>query len=138
MQEYTGVFWRKVTLYDLGHTTQLGHGHLQSPCYSTGAALDITVLDGSGIHKVKVRFCECQESSFASKRVQLLRAGWYPASLTDPESCATFRVLEEFHMLHVTGALNAHEFIQALERRTDSSRIEFTPVSSYISTLFNL
>lgn len=132
LQEYTGVFWRRMTLYDLGHSMQLGHGHLHSPCYSPGPPLDITVLDSSGIHRVKIRFCECQESSFTSKRVQLLRAGWYPASLTDPESCATFCVLEEFHMLHLSGALNAHAFIQALERRTDSSRIEFTLVSPFM------
>lgn len=31
-------------------------------------------------------------------------------------------------MLHLTGALNVRDFIQALERRTDSSRIEATPV----------
>lgn len=83
LQEYTGVFWRRMTLYDLGHSMQLGHGHLHSPCYSPGPPLDITVLDSSGIHRVKICFCECQESSFTSKRVQLLCAGWYPASLTD-------------------------------------------------------
>lgn len=134
VQEYKSGFWHRITLYDLGHLTQLGHGHVHSPCYSPGPALDLTVLDGSGIHKVKIRFCECHESSFSSKRTQLLRAGWYPASLADPESCATFRALEEFHMLHLTGALNVHDFIQALERRTDSSRIELTPVSCCGST----
>lgn len=127
-QEYRGVFWQKTTLYDLGQVIQLGHGHLNSPCHNPGSALDSTVVDSSGIHKVKIRYCECHQSSFASKRAQLLRAGWYPATVTDPESFATFRVLEEFHLLHLTGALNVHDFIQALERRTDNSRVEFTPV----------
>lgn len=58
----------------------------------------MTVVDGSGIHKVKFRFCECHQSSFSSKRAQLLRAEWYPATLSDPETCAMFRVLEDILM----------------------------------------
>lgn len=33
-------------------------------------------------------------------------------------------------MLHLTGALNVLDFVQALERRTDISRVEATPVST--------
>lgn len=59
---------------------------------------------------------------------QLLWVGWYPALLSKPETCATFQVLEEFHMLHLTSSLTMHDFVQALEHITDSLCIQLTPI----------
>ncbi|KAF7966211.1 hypothetical protein HWV62_39676 [Athelia sp. TMB] len=47
------------------------------------------------------------------RRMQLLRAGWYPATMTNPQTCATLAVLEEYHLLLLKGALNVHDFIAA-------------------------
>lgn len=58
----------------------------------------------------------------------MLRAGWYPASVTDPSTCATFSVLDQFHLLNLAGGLNTLDFIGALERLTDGTRVEVTPV----------
>jgi hypothetical protein len=43
-----------------------------------------------------------------------------PASATDPDSCATFRVLDTFRLLNVVGNINAQDFIGTLERLTDA------------------
>jgi hypothetical protein len=103
-------------------------GHYDTPCLNPAPTLPITVLDHNGIHKVAVRFCDCERALLSDKRIQCLRAGWYPATVTDPQTCATFRVLEEFHLLNLTGGLNVHDYIGALERRTDGSRTTLAPV----------
>lgn len=81
-----------------------------------------------------MRFCDCKHSFLGNKRTQVLHAGLYPTSVSDPQSCATFQVLEEFHLLNLTGGLNMHDFIGTLEHRTDATGIILTPVSSLYRT----
>jgi hypothetical protein len=92
----------------------------------------MVVIDESGIHKVSYRFCACSAADHANNLCQLLRNGWFPATNTDPDTCATFAVLDLFRLLNVTGNVNSYDFIAALERRTDaiaSSGIRRVPVS---------
>ncbi|KAF7965199.1 hypothetical protein HWV62_45095 [Athelia sp. TMB] len=124
-EEWTGSFWRKRTLRSLGLVVQLGH--LYDGCNCPDAGHEMTVIDSHGIHTLTVNFCACERASTASKRVQMLRAGWYPASLTDPQTCATIAVLEEYHLLNLKGALNVHDFIGAVCRRTDATMVTTPP-----------
>jgi hypothetical protein len=41
--------------------------------------------------------------------------------VTDPTTCATFKVLDLFRLLNVVGNVNCHDFINALERLTDAT-----------------
>lgn len=86
------------------------------------------MLDSHGIHEVTARYCGCERALLASKRAQLLRIRWYPATVTDPTTCATFRALEEFTLLNLKGALNVHNWIGALAMRTDGTKVSLTPV----------
>ncbi|KIM81001.1 hypothetical protein PILCRDRAFT_9047 [Piloderma croceum F 1598] len=104
--EWNGNFWEKQMLKDLGLVMQFGHSN--GLCLNPGPIIAGMIIEHNGIHPV-------------------LRAGLYPASVSDPQSCATFQVLEEFHLLNLTGGLNVHDFIGALERRTDATGVTLTP-----------
>ncbi|KAH7904935.1 hypothetical protein BJ138DRAFT_1106403 [Hygrophoropsis aurantiaca] len=119
-------FWQNTSLNALGLSVQLGHSGLHS-CPLPSAPVNLVVLDSNGIHIVSTRFCECPHAMNASKRVQLLRLSWFPATLADPQTCATFRVLEHYHQLNLNGGLNVQDFMNTLERQTDASGLQPIP-----------
>ncbi|KAJ7035417.1 hypothetical protein C8F04DRAFT_955058, partial [Mycena alexandri] len=119
LEEWQGQFWQKVTLKSIGLVYHVGHGGRQcrTPAAQTYSML---VVDTSGIHDVKFQYCGCSVGRQMSNIGLLMRNGWYPASLTDPSTCATFKVLDLFRLLNVIGNVNAHDFMTALERLTDA------------------
>ncbi|KAJ7041698.1 hypothetical protein C8F04DRAFT_946732 [Mycena alexandri] len=120
LEEWNGEFWKRTTLRDIGLVYQLGHEGMQ--CKRPHPFVrSLTVVDTTGIHEIHYRFCACSRSDRSSNLKQFLRNGWYPASFTDPDSCATFKVLDLFRLLNVVGNLNARDFITALERLTDAT-----------------
>lgn len=130
-QEWTGQYWRKKTLQDLGLVVQLGHPG--TTCHSPDNLLNLTVADSHGIHQVSTRFCACELSVTTNKRRQVLNAGWYPATVTNPHTCATIRVLEEFHLQNLKGGITVQAFVGALAKRTDATKVAPPPVSTCFS-----
>lgn len=130
-QQWTGDFWKKRTLKDMGLVIQLGH--TDTPCHvpASKEPLPVTIIDHGGIHELFVYFCGCERGMMADKRVQMLRAGWYPASMTDPQSCATFQVLDQFHMLNLVGGMNVHDFVKSTERLSDATKVNSPPVCHF-------
>ncbi|KAI5822266.1 hypothetical protein K523DRAFT_335432, partial [Schizophyllum commune Tattone D] len=59
--------------------------------------------------------------------VQLLRNRWYPATATDPESCATFALLDWFRLASVHANVNTHGLTKVLEMLTDALGITKVP-----------
>ncbi|KAJ7483696.1 hypothetical protein B0H11DRAFT_1723311 [Mycena galericulata] len=129
LQEWTGQFWKAQTLESLGLVYQLGHQGCK--CLAPAAtSRTMVVIDTTGIHTIKFRYCSCATSRSTSN-LGHMRNAWYPVSLTDPSTCATFNVLDLFRLLGVVGNLNAHDFVATLERRTDafcSTGIRWMPV----------
>ncbi|KAJ7173526.1 hypothetical protein C8R46DRAFT_1215455 [Mycena filopes] len=129
LEVWGGHFWKKTTLRALGLVYQLGHGGF--PCRSPEATTrTLVVIDSSGIHKISYHFCGCALSDHANNLAQFLRNDWYPASMTDPDTVATYDVLDFYRLLNVGGNINAYDFIAALERKTDavaSSGIQRVP-----------
>jgi hypothetical protein len=94
----------------------------------------MTVIDTTGIHRIHYRFCGCDRSDKANNLVQFLRNGWYPASITDPDTCATFKVLDLFCQLNIIGNMNARDFMTSLERLTDATAgtgLKWLPASTF-------
>ncbi|KAJ7184066.1 hypothetical protein C8R46DRAFT_1208297 [Mycena filopes] len=119
LEEWTGEFWKKTTLNKIGLVYHIGHGG--RPCATPAVGQrTMVVIDTTGIHVVTFRYCGCARSRQSSNVQLLLRNGWYPASLTDPSTCATFVVLDLFRLLNVVGNVNAHDFVLTLERQTDA------------------
>ncbi|KAJ6489350.1 hypothetical protein C8R47DRAFT_1071693 [Mycena vitilis] len=120
LQEWTSDHWTDTTLHKLGLVYQLGHGGL--PCGFPDITLrTLTVVDSSSIQEIKYNYCLCGRSDTANNLVQLLRNAWYPASKTDPDTVATFEVLDLYRLLNVVGNVNARDFIRSLERLTDAT-----------------
>ncbi|KAJ7138908.1 hypothetical protein C8R46DRAFT_1234147 [Mycena filopes] len=120
IQEYNGSFWVDATLAKLGLVYQLGHGGF--PCaFPDDRERDMTVIETPFIHRIRIRYCKCSKSDDADNLEQLLRNKWFPATVTDPATCATFRSLEAYRMFNVVGNLNVRDFITALERVTDTT-----------------
>jgi hypothetical protein len=71
--------------------------------------------------EIHYQFCGCDRSDTANGLAQLLRNAWYPASFTDPDTCATFAVLDFFQLMSCIGNINARDFVTTLERLTDST-----------------
>ncbi|KAJ7128209.1 hypothetical protein C8R43DRAFT_897228 [Mycena crocata] len=126
LKEWNGNYWMPATLYDLDCEFQLGHGGLacRRPLATTR---DIVVMDVQFIHKVRVRYCGCDASDGALNLEQLMRSGWYPATITDPGTCATFAALDLFRLLSVVANVNVKDFVTTLEKNTNATATESVP-----------
>ena len=91
------------------------------------------MIHTNGIHQVRVTFCRCPTST--EFRVQLLRYAWWPATTTDPQTCATREAMRLFHLLNLQGNLTPTDFYRSLEQLTDSRKLLKLPVSKNDVTL---
>ncbi|KAJ7448474.1 hypothetical protein B0H11DRAFT_1744214 [Mycena galericulata] len=119
LKEWSGHFWTSATLRDIGLVYQIGHEG--RPCPAPAPAIrNMVVVETNGIHRISFRYCCCDEGRSVRNLSQLMRNAWYPASLTDPTTCATYKVLEMFRLMTVVGNVNARDFVTALERHTEA------------------
>lgn len=88
---------------------------------------EFTVIHTNGIHRVTICYCDCDCA--VSRRQQLLRHRWYPATVHVPQTCATFEVLNQFHLLTLTSKLAVFAFYTTLERLTDNTGLDVPRVS---------
>jgi hypothetical protein len=78
---------------NLGLSVQLGHNGAACPSPVTFEA-PLTVYHTNGAHFVKVSYCQCGGPAGGYLYPnQLLRATWFPASLTRPRTVFTFAFL---------------------------------------------
>lgn len=87
----------------------------------------LTVLHTNGIHQFDVHYCECDAA--AEHWIQLIRQQWYPATPIDPETCATFEVMRDFHVKNLQGNITAYDYYRSLEMLTDGWQRTKLPVS---------
>jgi hypothetical protein len=89
------------------------------------------VVDGSGVHIVDISFCGCHHEDGASRsRVQLLRFGWFPATVTRPHTAFTFDLLDTFHLLTLQGKISAYDFYYSIANKTDNTGLLDVKVGS--------
>ncbi|KAK6980521.1 CxC2 domain-containing protein [Favolaschia claudopus] len=119
LKEWNGRFWEQRSLADIDLVYQLGHAGF--PCPFPDVARNMVVIDAPVIHQIRIAFCKCSKSDCADNLEQLLRNAWYPATVTDPGTCATFRTLEAFRLFSVVGNINVRDFVTSLERMTDAT-----------------
>ncbi|KAJ7698102.1 hypothetical protein B0H17DRAFT_1130028 [Mycena rosella] len=113
----TGRFWKAATLLEISLVYQVGR--TRCTCPSPAPARSMVVIDTMGIHTVKFQYCGCNRKVVTDNLHQLLSNTWYPVSLMDPGTCATFNVLDFFRLLTMVGNVNACNFMMSLEHRTD-------------------
>lgn len=124
LQEWTGSFFQKDTLQNLGQRVQLGHP-LGDTCTSPQRSTRLfTVLHTNGIHQIDVWFCGCNLTAIHGDRVQqLLRRRLFPATTTDPQTASSFALLESSHVLSVQSKLSLYDLYISIEILTDATRV---------------
>ena len=76
----------------------------------------ITVVDITGIHEIRLRFCRCQKLDDHPIAEQLLNAGLFPSSFKKPRTVFTFRVLKDFDLANLEGKTAAFKYYSKLKR----------------------
>jgi hypothetical protein len=83
---------------------------------------DFAVIHNNGIHGVALDYCGCRDETIVgSRRQQLLRRSWYPATHKEPKTCATFVALETFHIMTLQGKVTTYDYYSGLEKLTDNT-----------------
>ena len=117
-QKWSNDQFQHESLRLLGLRLDFGHEigkHCPHPAYVES----FTVFDVTGIHEVRVRFCECRETP--QPFVQLLRKSLFPASSNNPRAAATFRLLEQYTLLSAFSDLTARGFYKSLVRMSNKT-----------------
>ncbi|KAJ7018016.1 hypothetical protein C8F04DRAFT_1278419 [Mycena alexandri] len=119
---WNGEFFERVSLKSLGLRIQMGHTGFETCDSPQPGHTDFTVVHSNGIHAVAVDFCGCENAHMAgTTREQTLRMSWFPATDLEPQTCATFRVVELFHILTLQGKVTTYDFYSGLEKLTDNA-----------------
>ncbi|KAJ7677667.1 hypothetical protein B0H14DRAFT_3683366 [Mycena olivaceomarginata] len=100
-------------IQDLGLVVQLGHPAGYSCDNPWKAHQDFVIIDVTGVHNVNVNYCLCD--SKIERWQQLMRVCWWPGTVHDPKTCATFAVVHLFRTLNCLGKVSAHDFLRSLE-----------------------
>jgi hypothetical protein len=116
-------------LRELGLRVQLGHPPGVVCPAKKSAASDFVLYDVTGVHELAVDFCGCQGR--LERRVQLMRVCWWPATVKEPNTCATFALLKLFQILNCLGKLSAYDFLRGLEMITNHDGLDRPPVRKY-------
>ncbi|KAG2155314.1 uncharacterized protein EDB93DRAFT_1239208 [Suillus bovinus] len=105
---------------DLGLHIQLGHPTGDS-CSLPQQAFndDFMLINTNGIHTIGLDFCGCATAQTKTK--QLLRTGLFPATTIDPCTAATFRILEQYHLLSFESKASWYEFYHLIVHLTDNT-----------------
>ncbi len=104
----------------LGLRIQLGHNGNPCPRPAAGPP-DFIVFDVDGPHEVSIDYCGCLPA--VPRRWQILRSGWFPATLDRPKTAFTFRCLDFFHELTLQGKTTLYDYYQTLLRLSDPMKL---------------
>lgn len=85
-------------------------------------------IDVNGFHNVNIAFCGCSKLLGTPRWRQLMRIGWFPSTTSYPETCATFRALQQCQLLTLHSKLSHSQFYSALSRLTDGTDLSTFPV----------
>ena len=125
LQRWNGTYFEKMTLRNVGLTIQLNHASEPCPLPVKGPA-DFVVFDSTGIHRVSLNFCGCRKSTRENitRRIQLLRNRWFPATSEKPKTVFTFSVLRIFHQLTLQSKVSIYDYYHTILRLTDPYELD--------------
>ncbi|KAJ7025052.1 hypothetical protein C8F04DRAFT_968268 [Mycena alexandri] len=112
-------------LSELGLRVQLGHPPGVVCPRRKSASVDFVLYDTTGVHELAVDFCGCEGAP--ERRQQLMRVCWWPATVKEPNTCATFAVIKLFQILNCLGKLSAYDFLRGLEMITNHDGLDKPP-----------
>ncbi|KAK0227246.1 hypothetical protein EDD85DRAFT_776903, partial [Armillaria nabsnona] len=109
---WTGTLFVKVPLKNLGLRVQLGHED-GTQCFAPEHGhVNFTMIHVNRLHKLNIDFCNCWER--VSHRRQMLRYGWFPATVIQPWSATTLEALDLFMACTLTSKMCAFNFYKSV------------------------
>ncbi|KAJ7276586.1 hypothetical protein C8J57DRAFT_1061539, partial [Mycena rebaudengoi] len=126
VEYWDGTYFHHKTLKEVGLRIQLGHwaGRAECDAPKPASADAFVVIHEYGVEEVALDYCGC---GGGSPTVQLLRAGLYPATTTNPRTAATFGLLRRFHLMSFESKCSAYEFYHSLARDADNTGLKPPP-----------
>ena len=131
IKKWTGHFFQDTSLNEDRFTLHLCHGG--APCpeaqFKTGTQDNkkcLVVVDVSGVHQLHIGWCQCDDAPGAD--IQLLRNHLFPASISNPSTAFTFKLLNYFHIDSVECKTSALSFFSKLRCLTNDSSPDSVPV----------
>ena len=76
----------------------------------------LTVVDTTGIHELRIRFCRCHPLTSNPLYKQLLNMGLYPSSVERTRTVFTFRLLHHYDLTNLEGKTSAWQYYSTLRR----------------------
>lgn len=133
LQWWNGRHFTQTPLKDLGLRLQLGHppGEV-CPLPHQAWGDDFVIVDVDAVHTLGVDYCHCGATS-KSEVDQLLERRLYPATVENPKTAATFRVLEVFEIMQYESKVSPFELWKAISRLTDNTGLRTVRVRAFFS-----
>ncbi|KZV60063.1 hypothetical protein PENSPDRAFT_594542 [Peniophora sp. CONT] len=97
-------------------SVNLGHGG--DPCPHANSTIEFTLVEPNGVHSTRLRLCKCLNAP--DRVAQLMRAGFFPATIREPSTAFSFELLKDFHMHHLESKKSAYDYMGAVVRLTDN------------------
>ena len=82
-------------------------------CLHRSRLYQLTVFHITGVHQFLIQYCQCALDS-PSRRRQLLREKYFPATLIRPHTVFTFALLNFFHKLQSQNKTNLYDFYNTI------------------------
>lgn len=115
---WNGNFFERKDLSELHFILHLGHRGEECPNATKGfKPADFVILHENGVHKCQVKYCQC--AGRPPLRSQLIRAGFFPATLDRTETAFTLDVLDDFVLDFSLSKKTAHDYIRRLVHKTN-------------------
>lgn len=125
--------FQRYSLAQAGLIVQLGHDGMACPNFRSRDGY-MVVIHVDGLHFVKISYCGCERLGHSLPLVQLLRAGWMPATVERPRTVVTLECLRQFRAQYLQGKINAYDYYTSLEILTDCSGLHSPVVSTLVPT----
>lgn len=137
LEEWSDGHHKPLILRRNGFKLYMGHQGRQCPATSNSydplstqqkqiTGQDMVIVDDTGVRTIFVVWCSCRGAK--SHVHQLMYAGLYPATLTQPETAFTFQVLEHFYLDLMECNTSALSFYSKLRRMTNNCDPDSVPV----------
>ena len=126
-QIWNGDYFEPRMLKSLGQSVQLGPHHYWVCLCPQAAHQDFVILDTHLIHEVSIFFCRCEHAE--THRIQLMRVGWYPATISYTQTACTFGALHLFQLLTLQSKTTAYDFYCTMAHLTDNTGLHTPRVS---------
>lgn len=90
----------------------------------------MTIVHDRGIVALPVHYCRCTEGSI--EPLQLIAAGFWPATWKKPRTAMTLGVMDTYHMIARQAQVSVDDYMRHLARLTDN----VLPTDVAVSELF--